>query len=577
MSLKSLLLICFFLGIFHHSIAQQPHPFLEIDTLKPSHSIVGKLSSIDLSSGYSLTTLGFASNRPYLFDPLNQLYLGLPFKSLESSYSIRYTSLPHIGFAYIFGSSGFQFAKFQYSQAFSNKWIINLDYKNQQTNGILRNSESRNQLVNLKISKQTKFLQSLLTADFSTQSYGWNGGIINDSLALDYSPDLIPVNKDDAMSTRKEVLLNWSNYLNILADSSQNSGIYFTTNFHSKNRRFLETGDLAAQYDSIYIDSFETNDHLQISNQSNDFGFFAARKKWGFKVGALQSFWNYRNGNFYRDTLELDIKESFRYALQDLQIDQKFTLNLLGRGQGWKNELNAIKELKRSSIKASWKMENSWPELFQRHYFSNNIQYQLSNYEFQFKNKLDLSYQISLNKNDISFNVGHIYLKNPYFFNGITWSNTQIDQLNSINGSVSAILKIRSFTLSPSYSFYSLPSTWKFYPMHLVKLRFITERGVLKKRKLTSYFGVEPQLIGAFNPLIIYPSMDVFIFNSNQTSQKAFIDLALFAGFELKGFKFFARAENLGYFWNSRMLQLAKGYPIPPMQIQIGITWDFWN
>ena len=111
----------------------------------------------------------------------------------------------------------------------------------------------------------------------------------------------------------------------------------------------------------------------------------------------------------------------------------------------------------------------------------------------------------------------------------------------------------------------------------MLKLRLVTQRGVLKKRKLTSYFGIEPQLVGGFNPLLVYPSLDVFILNANSTTQSAFVDLTLFGGFELKGFKFFAKAENLGYFWNNRMLQLAKGYPIPPMQIQIGIIWDFWN
>ena len=577
MSQKILLFICFFLGIFHHSISQQQYSFLEIDSLKPSHSIAGKLSSIDLSSGFSLSSLGFASNQPFLFDPLQTFYSGLPFNSLQPTKSIRYTSLPHIGFAYIFGSSGFQFAKFQYTQAFSNKWVINLDYKNQQTNGILRNSESKNQLVNLKLSKQSKFLESLLTADYSFQSFGWNGGIVDDSLALTYSPGLIPVNKEDAFSSRKEVLLNSSNYINILADSSQKTGLYFTTNFHSKNRRYQESGDLASQYGQIFIDSFQTNDHLQISSQSNEFGFFVTRKKWNFTTGGHQAFWNFRNGDIYRDTLELDIKESFHLNLQNLRIDQNFTFNLLGRGQSWKNEFAAIKKFRKSSIEATWKMENTWPELFQRHYFSNNIKYQLSNYDLQFKNKLDVAYNLSLKDNEVAFKVGHVFLKNPYFFNGNTWSNTQIDRINLVNASISAELKFKSITFLPSYSFYLFPSTWNFYPNHLLKLRLVTQRGVLKKRKLTSYFGIEPQLVGGFNPLLVYPSLDVFILNANSTTQSAFVDLSLFGGFELKGFKFFAKAENLGYFWNNRMLQLAKGYPIPPMQIQIGIIWDFWN
>jgi hypothetical protein len=574
---KILFIFCFYLGVFYSSIAQQINGFTEIDSIKSTYSSAGKLSSIDLSTGHLLSTLGFASNQPFLFDPLNLLYTGLTFNSLQPTKSIRYSSLPHIGFAYSFGSSGFQFAKFQYTQAFSNKWIINLDYKNQQTNGVLRNSAARNQLVNLKISKQSKIVESLLLANYAVQTFGWNGGISEDSLSLSYSPELIPVLKNDAISTRKEVLINWMNYIHLFADSSQKTGAYFNTDFHSRNRIYRETGELSSQYNQIFVDSFETYDHVQISSQSNEIGFFTARKSWKFATGINQAFWNYRNGILYRDTLEVDLHQAFSLKFPSLNIEQNFSFNLLGRGQSWKNVVSMHKKWKKSSLKGSWNIENSWPELFQRHYFSNNINYQLPIYELQFKNKLDLSYDLLVNKNNLHFKISHLYLKNPYFFNGATWSNTLINTMNSVSATVSSDIKYKSLTISPSYSFYSLPSNWKFYPNHLIKLRLSVERGVLKKRKLISYFGIEPQMIGRFSPLSIYPSMDVFIISTNLPSQSAFLDLALFAGFELKGFKFFARAENLGYFWNNRMLQLAKGYPIPPMQIQIGITWDFWN
>lgn len=574
---KFLFIFCFCLGVFSSSIAQQINGFTEIDSIKSTYSSSGKLSSIDLSSGNLLSTLGFASNQPFLFDPLNLLYSGLTFNSLQPTKSIRYSSLPHIGFAYSFGSSGFQFAKFQYTQAFSNKWIINLDYKNQQTNGILRNSATRNQLVSLKISKQSNALESLLAANYSIQSFGWNGGILEDSLSLTYSPELIPVTKNDAISVRKEVYLNWTNYINMFADSTQKTGVYFNADFRSRNRIYRETGELSSQYNQIFVDSFETYDHVQISSQSNEIGFFTARKTWRLNAGINQAFWNYRNGILYRDTLEVDFRESINLNFTSLNIEQNFSFNILGRGQGWENEVSILKKWGKSSLKSTWKMENSWPELLQRHYFSNNNNYQLPIYDLQFKNKLDVSYDLLLDKNNLHFKISHLYLKNPYFFDGSVWSNTLINTVNSVSATISSDIKYKSLSISPSYSFYSLPSNWKFYPNHLVKLRLFVERGVLKKRKLMSYFGVEPQLIGQFSPLSIYPSMDVFLMSTNLPPQSAFLDLALFAGFELKGFKFFARAENLGYFWNNRMLQLAKGYPIPPMQIQIGITWDFWN
>jgi len=577
MSKKIYLPFCFFLGLFDNLNSQQLIPRVDLDSLKSTHSISGKLSTIDLSSGYALTSLGFASNQPFLYDPLQLLYSGLPFNALESTNILRYTSLPHLGFVYTFGSSAFQFAKFQYSQAFAKNWIVNLDYINQQTTGVLRNSSVKNQLVTIKAFKKSKNLESILTADFSLRSYGWNGGIINDSLPLSYAPELIPVNKSNALSTRREVLLNWSNYIDLHKDSNERSGIYCRSNFHSRNRRFLESGDLISQYSQIYVDSFETNDHLQISSIANGIGFFTTKSKWSLTFGVLQNFWNYRNGLFYRDTLELDIDESFIYKARNFSLNQKFDFNIIGRGRSWKNEFAILKRWGKTIFKMDWKIENSFPELFQRHYFSNNIKYQLSIYERQLKNKVEIAYTLPLKNNLLTLKAAHIYLKNPYFFIGNTWSNSQITNVNSFNASISYDLKYKLFTFSPSYSFYSLPTVWRIYPSHLFRMRMIVERGVLKKRKLSGYLGVEPHFIGGFIPFEIYPSMDLFRNADAILIQRAFLDLSVFAGIELKAFKFFARAENLGYFWNNRMLQLAKGYPIPPMQIQLGISWDFWN
>ena len=86
---KSLFIFYVFLGVFQSSIAQSLNSFTDIDSLKSSYSSSGKLSTIDLSSGYLLNTLGFASNQPFLFDPLELLYSGLPFNALQPSKSIR--------------------------------------------------------------------------------------------------------------------------------------------------------------------------------------------------------------------------------------------------------------------------------------------------------------------------------------------------------------------------------------------------------------------------------------------------------------------------------------------------------
>ena len=94
---------------------------------------------------------------------------------------------------------------------------------------------------------------------------------------------------------------------------------------------------------------------------------------------------------------------------------------------------------------------------------------------------------------------------------------------------------------------------------------------------MKSFIGIEPQWISGFQRISLLPLLDVFSVTQITEKQRGFVDLAFYTGFEVKGFRFFARAENIGYFWNNRMIQTVKGYPIPPMQIRLGITWDFWN
>jgi hypothetical protein len=133
------------------------------------------------------------------------------------------------------------------------------------------------------------------------------------------------------------------------------------------------------------------------------------------------------------------------------------------------------------------------------------------------------------------------------------------------------------FTFAPVYSLLIQPTNLMLYPTHMLKARIGLKGGVFKSKKLNSFIGIEPQWIGNYRRMSMLPVLDVFLLNQLTNKQPGFFDLAFYTGFEVKGFRFFARAENIGYFWNNHMIQTVKGYPIPPMQIRLGITWDFWN
>lgn len=565
--------------VFKSSVVSQTalNSEISIDTLRSDYSISGELYKSDLSSSINLSSVGWSSYHPWLFDPIDFIYTGNPFQTEKKIQSIRYTSLPHIGFLYSFGSSGFQNAVVNYTQSFINNLLINFDYNTSQSNGILRNSGFKNQDIHLNFLKQWKKVNLHLDVNSLQRTYEWNGGIINDSLPLSFSLGLIPVNKVDAISVRKDVSVISNTSFKLTGDSLKYVGISIRNIFDSQNRVYTETGDLASIYSTILVDSFQTRDQLQISTQKNNISFFMKSKKLDFDIGVEQIFWNYRNVNLYRDTLEVLLNEKIQFISRDFKIKQNFQYYFVGRSSNWVSEISVNKKSALWGVDSYWKIENSLPELFQRHYFSNNIFYQLPVYENQFKSRLDLNLYYHLKNSKIDFTSSYIYLKRPYFFNGQTWENSLYSQVNAIKLSISINSKYKFLRLSPNYSICALPSQMNFYPVHNLSLRASVENGIFKNRKLKAYFGLEPRLIGGYSPIALATSMDLFLTNYSNTEQSAYFDMSIFSGIELKGFKFFARADNLGYFWNNRMLQVIKGYPIPLMQIKIGITWDFWN
>ena len=551
----------------------------DLDTLKSSYKASGDLTKVDLLPPYSMSTFGHNSSSTsfFLIHPFHFLPSGGQLQQYKELSPMRYTSLPHISFAYCFGSSGFQFTKVQYSQAFRKGVIINLDFSNNQSAGILRNSAYQDRDVLLRVSKNTKRLHSMISAQFVNRNFQWNGGITNDSLPVDFSLDLIPVNKSDATSAIKEVNIGLLNKFTIKNDSIRKIGLYLSNVFLSKNRIYTETGNLASSYNVIYFDSTETRDHVQISTIENEIGTYMDQGHWKINAGVMQRFWNYRNNQIYRDTLELAVVESIQYSSQSIRFNQSFEYFIRGRSVSWSNKSKYTMNLGKWNVLADWSIENSLPDLFQRHYSANNVNYQLQNYQLQFKNNVGLFSSYSFAKHTVGMKVSHMYLNNPYFFDGQTWRNDIFSSIQLFKMDFTLDMNRKGFSFVPQYSLLLQPTNLTFHPAHVAKARIGLKGGIFKNKKLQSYIGVEPQWIGSYNRISLLPVMDVFLVNQLAVKQKGFFDLAFYTGFELKGFRFFARAENIGYFWNNRMLQTVNGYPIPPVQIRLGITWDFWN
>jgi hypothetical protein len=61
------------------------------------------------------------------------------------------------------------------------------------------------------------------------------------------------------------------------------------------------------------------------------------------------------------------------------------------------------------------------------------------------------------------------------------------------------------------------------------------------------------------------------------TVNAAYLNAQFNVALEVKTFRFFVNVANLGSYWNAAQLSTVQGYPLPTMQIRLGLTWDFWN
>jgi hypothetical protein len=67
---------------------------------------------------------------------------GMQFFNFNKPTTLKFSGLPHIGFAYSFGSSGSQFARAEYQQQLKSGLLINLDFNKLRSNVEIRGIQS---------------------------------------------------------------------------------------------------------------------------------------------------------------------------------------------------------------------------------------------------------------------------------------------------------------------------------------------------------------------------------------------------------------------------------------------------
>ena len=575
-------ILFFIINYFCYSQIQIAAP---TDTLKSSFSTLGNIDTMEMNSIYlasSFPIKSFSNRFGFPSIDLLDMNSSIYYPLQKERGAVTFSALPHVGFSYLFGSQGSQLLGVNYQQAFKKGFLLNAQIGTDKTDGFFRNTAFSRSSYAFQLARNSKRHSFLLEARSAKELREWNGGVVSDSQAVNFSPELLPVNKNDASSLLTNSKVCLTNSFSLFSDSLHVFGLEIKQFYENLKRSYFENSTIVNNYDSIYFDSTQTSDAYTLKTFENQLGIFYKTPSLEFSTHAVLRNWNYANFDIKSDTTEFDINEQFQFKNKFIEISNSSSYNLYGA----KNTFRSFSEF--SSLFSGYKIAvnhtfiRSLPLVFQRYYSSNNVFYKLENFELQTHQKLKFAISKALGKKFFSFDYSLISFKQNYFFN-TSVSKWQRDLAISSaiiqQAKISSELHFSIFHIYPSYTFTRMDKSINFLPQHTFETRFLIKGGIFKAKKLKGMLGFDFIALSSYKSLMFNPQMGIYDFTvlSQTNMNSGMLNAGVFSGFEVDKFRFFLRWDNLAYLWANRMQTFIIGSPMPSTQIKIGLTWDFWN
>ncbi len=573
----TLLLIVILVNV--HALSAQAQKLFSPDTIRPGYQTHGSSDSIDRCIGNILFTLPGGMG---LTDGIYQLPFyanhsnGIISSSTIAWKDMRMAGVPHIGLIYSFGNRGTQYAGFEYQQAFGKRYLLNLDYTKLKSNAYLRNNAFSRDNLQVQFRRLAKVYSFHLKGAWLRDSSLRSGGVRTDSLVGLFSPQLLPVIKENAAFRQSVLHVSFDNYVNISADSTVRFGFYSSHSLHVRNRRYYESDTLSGIYDSVYIDSQSTRDQFQWSALSNAAGVFFKNKSQQLNLSAEHVFWSIQNLGVRKDTSELNLKGQYQLSMRNVQFSSSTGFNLVGAANEFRETAALSISAKSLEFKAHLNYENVLLDYFIRQAYGNN--YKWSN-PWSKQEKLFAQTKLTWSPStlwNMYISANALRLKNNFFFQNEQWVQlTESIQMTQMK--IGGYAKWKGLSIQPEYTFSTNSGTLQLMPKHMANARLMLKGGLFKAKRLKAYFGVDAQWVSAADRLTFVPyvnSLDLF---SSSGTMPGFTDLHAFMGFQIDVFRFFVRMEHIAYYWNDAQIQAVKGYPFAAPNLRFGVTWDFFN
>lgn len=570
-----------FAGIIVVSCVLRAHgqsPFYHYfqDTLRPGHRISGSFDSIDVAISTVQTTLPTQSspNRT-VFRPEDwYVTSALPDRPL------RYSSIPHVGLSYSFGSNTSQQAGISYTQALSARQFAQMDYERVSSAGAIRNAAFENNSFQLNHLIRTHRYASQLSIRFDGTNKGLNGGFVGDTVEDPAQPiEFNAVNKSNATLRERQFELDVWQFLSFTKDSLLKTGLYVRPRFRIHNRLFQEQGNIASIYGTANIDPDKTRDHWERSEIGATAGYFFHTRTLAVNAGLFARYWDFDNLSGHSDTTETGLSADL-----SLQVNQSIALRATGSltltGATGENNILAGLNYRNThfSVTGDFVFQQRYPDNYQRFYYGNVL-----NYGWQTKQLITTS-GIRVRAASAwrflplkaAFDLVNVQ-NNPFFVNN-QWRQDTLTSLSVMALRVHADLKWKKLFFQPEVRFQQ--STLDWMPEFQAYARLGFDGYLFKAKKLRATIGVEAGYTGAYQLLGYVPVMDTYVLTDGTSSVSRFTEmpkLHVFTQYELGFFRWFIRVENIEQAFLKTVNMEAIGYPVVPLQLRIGMSWDLFN
>ncbi len=553
------------------STAQSPFYHFFEDTIKPGYRISKTLDSTDaFCSPYASTTVQF-------FQPSLRTFNFSQFNSLPSiSIPRRYSSIPHIGFAYSMGSNTQQLGKISYTQALDSNDFIQMDYLRQSTNGAMRNQDLKRNQMEFSWLHRGDFYGSSLDIKMLSLEQGLNGGLLGDTIQNDFGLDFQDVNKSNARQKYNVVNARMENFLSFTANESLKTGFFLNPFVNVANRRYTEADTLLQIYGSTNYDTLVTQDFWQRGEIGASAGYFFHTKPFVINGGIEAKYWDFDNFLVHSDTVEVA-------AVGDLIVDLK-------SGWNWKNnarinvigalgEFSATSTLRKQfsflDIKINVAAGRRYPQNYQRSYYGNTVAYSWNTKTQETYLRANANANLKVKGQVIQLFGGVDQRFNmPLFFNN-QWRQDTLTTLSFAYVGGGIDFQWRKLLLQPKVTF-QLASI-NVIPSLIFQTRLAYNGTIFKAKKLRNVTGVDFGYSTGYSLMAYTPMMDVYSFTNAGNTFFAMPKLHFFSQFDLGYFRWFVRIENIEQLFQSETNMEAIGYPVLPTQLRFGVSWDLFN